>query len=170
MTTDEKIRDLRHDCVQFLNREAEVLDDRHLTTWIDMLTDDVEYLVPRRVTVEAGSEREFSENSFHYQEDRASLNARVNRFETDHAWSEDPPSRTRRFVSNVRVEGVDGDDVPVKSNLLVYRTHGNSPDPDLIAGERHDVLRRVDGSLKLASRRVLLDTTVLDVGSLSIFL
>lgn len=170
MTIKETMRELRHDCVRYLNHEAQALDDRELTTWIDMLTDDVEYLVPRRVTVEAGSGREFSEKSFHYQEDRASLEARVDRFETDHAWSEDPPSRTRRFVSNVRIEEPDGDDVPVKSNLLVYRTHGNAPDPDLISGERHDVLRRVDGTLKLAHRRVLIDTTVLDAGSLSIFL
>lgn len=170
MTTEGTKRELRQDCVRFLNREAEALDDRRLTTWIDMLTDDMEYIVPRRVTVEAGSEREFSDRSFHYQEDRASLEARVDRFETDHAWSEDPPSRTRRFVSNIRIEDIDEDDVTVKSNVLVYRTHGNSPDTDLIAGERRDVLRRVDGSLKLASRRVLLDTTVLDARSLSIFL
>jgi PAH dioxygenase small subunit len=40
----------------------------------------------------------------------------------------------------------------------------------LLAGERHDVLRRVDGELRLARRVVLLDHTVLPMDNLAIFL
>lgn len=162
----------REECVEFLNREAEMLDDRRLGEWLDLLTEDIEYVAPRRVTVEADSDREFSERSFHFQEDWASLRTRVERFETEYAWSEDPPSRTRRLVSNVRVDpaGQDGAEIPVKSNFLLYRTRGNSPEAHVVAGEHHDILRRVDGELRLSSRRILLDTTILDMGNLSIFL
>ena len=37
-------------------------------------------------------------------ENRASLTTRVRRLETEFAWAEVPPSRTRHFVSNVIVE------------------------------------------------------------------
>jgi len=46
----------------------------------------------------------------HFDEDRYSLEKRVERLEGDHAWTEDPPSRARRFVTNVRVRPVGGTD------------------------------------------------------------
>ena len=38
----------------------------------------------------------------HFDEDRYSLEKRVERLDGDHAWTEDPPSRTRHFVTNVQ--------------------------------------------------------------------
>ena len=38
----------------------------------------------------------------HFDEDLYSLRKRVQRLTTDHAWTEDPPSRTRHFVTNIR--------------------------------------------------------------------
>jgi hypothetical protein len=55
----------------------------------------------------------------------------------------------------------------VEANLLVYRNRPNVPDGGLYAGERHDVLRRVDGELRLARRLVRLDQTILFGGPLS---
>ena len=55
----------------------------------------------------------------------------------------------------------------VEANLLVYRNRPNVPDGGLYAGERHDVLRRVDGELRLARRLVRLDQTILYGGPLS---
>lgn len=57
----------------------------------------------------------------------------------------------------------------VRSNLLVYRSRGDRPDHDLLAAERHDVLRRVDGDLRLARRVVVLDSTVVPTLNLAFF-
>lgn len=165
--------ELRGSCEEFLYKEAQLLDDRQPIEWFEtVLTDDIDYRIPIRTTRERSAETEFSENSYHMQEDRGSLKVRVERMENDFAWSEDPPSRNRRFVSNVRV--VDRDEavgeVAVKNNLLVHRTRADDTDPDLISGERHDTLRRVGDGWKLAERRVLLDHTVLGTPSLSIIL
>jgi 3-phenylpropionate/cinnamic acid dioxygenase small subunit len=170
---DTDPRELRGSCEEFLYEEAQLLDDRQPIEWFEtMLTDDIDYRIPIRTTRERSAETEFSENSYHMQEDRGSLKVRAERMENDFAWSEDPPSRNRRFVSNVRV--VDRDEavgeVAVKNNLLVHRTRADDTDPDLISGERHDTLRRVDDGWKLAERRVLLDHTVLGTSSLSIIL
>ncbi|WP_256301535.1 aromatic-ring-hydroxylating dioxygenase subunit beta [Haloarchaeobius salinus] len=163
--------ELRLQCEEFLYREAEFLDDGRLHDWLELLTDDVEYRVPRRVTRERGSEEsEFSDDGFHYREDLGTLRTRVKRFDREYAWAENPPSRTRRFVSNVRVEETSDDEVRVKSNLLLYRNQGDTTDSDLLVGERHDTLRRVDGSFKLAQREVQLDQTILDTRNLSFFL
>lgn len=168
-TPDRSEMELHYEVVQFYNREAELLDEKRLEEWLDMLTDDVTYDMPIRVSREKGAERsEFSEEGFNYREDRSTLEARVERFQSEFAWSEDPPSRTRHHVSNVRVTDADGDEVRVKTNLLLFRAQGEGGDV-VLSAERRDTLRRVDGELKLADREILLDHTVLPMKNISVF-
>ncbi|HYX91065.1 MAG TPA: aromatic-ring-hydroxylating dioxygenase subunit beta, partial [Myxococcaceae bacterium] len=95
----------------------------------------------------------------------------VERLETGFAWAEDPPSRLRHFVSNVRVDLIPERqaEVAVRSNLLVYRSRWDKPLYDLLSAERHDVLRQVNGGWKLARRRVILDNTTLPTLNISFF-
>lgn len=166
-------RELREEVESFLYREARLLDDQDLHDWLDLVTDDVDYEVPVRSTRERGAEQsEFSPVANIFNEDWASLDARVRRFDKEYAWSENPPTRTRRFVTNVQLEAVrdDPEEIDVISNVLVFRAKEDEVDPDLISGRRDDVLRRVDGELRLAERTVFLDHTVLDTRPLSVFL
>ncbi|RQG99439.1 aromatic-ring-hydroxylating dioxygenase subunit beta [Natrarchaeobius oligotrophus] len=164
-------RELLEEVRTFLAYEADLLDNRDLDEWLDLLTDDISYEVPRRITREAGDDVPvFSEKSFHLQEDIDSFEARIARYEKDYAWAENPPSRTRRFVTNVRIESVDGDEVRERNNMLLLRLRGEEAEPTFISGERVDTLRREDGYLKLADRRVLLDQTVMGTQNLSEFL
>jgi len=159
------------DVEQFLYREAELLDDGDLHGWFDLLAEDVDYRVPRRVTRERGAEQsEFSEEGFLYREDYGTLRTRVKRYDREYAWAENPPSRTRRLVTNVRVKSADDEAVTVRSNLLLYRGQGDHTDADLIACERFDTLRRTDDGLRLAKRTVHLDQTILATRNLSFFL
>lgn len=161
----------RLECEEFLYEEAELLDNQDLHEWLDLLTEDIDYKVPRRVTRERDADQsEFSDESYLYREDIGTLTTRVNRYDREYAWAENPPSRTRRFVSNVRVHEESGDALHVKNNLLLYRNQGDTTEKDLIVGEREDVLRRVDDDLKLAQRTVYLDQTILATRNLSFFL
>ena len=155
---------------RFLNREAQLLDDRDLTAWVDLFAEDATYKMPVRVTVERDSERAFSPVAFHFDEDKDTLETRVERFHTEHAWAEDPPSRTRHLVTNVRVMETRGDEMDVRSNVLVSKARGDRTDADFLLGERHDTLRAADGTLEVAKRTIYLDQTTLNVDSLSIFL
>lgn len=154
--------EVRRRCVDFLNREAELLDGWEMRAWYDLVTEDVRYRVPLRVTKERGA-NEFSETATHFEETHDSLDMRVRRFESEYAWSENPPSRVRHFVTNVRVDSVEGDEVDVRSYLLLHRTQHDQTNYDLISCEREDTLREVDGHLRLARREVFLDHTVVDI-------
>ena len=159
------------DCLSFLNHEAELLDDWKLSDWMDLLTEDIDYRVPVRVTRERSGGSGFSESSFFMKEDWGSLKARISRLDSEYSWSEDPPTRTRHFVSNVRIkEGDKKDELNVKTNIMLFRSFGDSTSYDLLSGERHDTLRRAGLSMKLSSRLVLLDHTTLPTRYLSIFL
>lgn len=162
---------LHYECVAFYNEEAERLDAKELEDWLELLTDDVEYEMPIRVTRDSDAERsDFSDEGFNYREDRSTLEARVERFQSEFAWSEDPPTRTRHHVSNVRIQDDDpGEEFTVRNNLLLFVGQGEGLDSTILSAEREDVLRRVDGDLELAKRDVYLDHTVFPIKNISVF-
>ena len=162
---------LYHEVVDFLYAEADMLDRRDHRAWLDLLVQDVRYLAPVRVTAAHTLDDSALPDMAHFDEDIYSLRKRVERFETEHAWAEDPPSRTRRFVTNIRCwQARDGDDVRAESNLLLFRSRGDIHEHDLLSGRRTDVLRRTPDGLRLARREVLLDESVLRTQNLAVFL
>lgn len=155
----------------FLLYEAELLDDLQERLWLEtMVSKDVVYQLPLRETVERARGRGFVEGTFHLNENYGSLSSKVARNETKYAWAEDPPSRLRHFISNVRVRRADdADQLEVRSNVLIYRTRQDQTTPQILSGERRDVLRREHGELKLLKREVFLDLTVIGTHNLSLF-
>ena len=87
---------------QFLVEEAALLDAADYAGWLALLCEDIRYLMPVRVTTARGSDFDSLAGMAHFDENLYALRKRVERLATDHAWTEDPPSRTRHFVSNVR--------------------------------------------------------------------
>jgi 3-phenylpropionate/cinnamic acid dioxygenase small subunit len=162
---------LYHEVVDFLYAEADLLDRRDLRAWLGLLTDDIRYVVPVRVTTAHTLDGSALEDMAHFDEDRYSLRKRVERFETEHAWAEDPPSRTRHFVTNVRCwEGPSAGELEAESNLLLFRSRGDVREHDLLSGRRNDTLRRTPDGLRLARREVVLDESVLRTQNLAVFL
>ena len=78
----------------------------------------------------------------------------------------DPPSRSRHYVSNVRILGVEGDEITLEAAFHLYRSRLNSEE-DNWYGRRVDVLRRGDGGFRLARRHLFLDQTVILSANLS---
>lgn len=157
--------------VRWVNREAELLDALQEREWLDsMISPDIVYQVPVRQTVSRAFGSGFVKDSFHLNENYGSLRSKVARNETGFAWAEDPPSRARHFVSNIRVyEHEQANCLRVKSNLLVYRTRQEQTTPSFFSGERQDVLVEIEGKLKLLERIVYLDATVIASHNLAIF-
>jgi 3-phenylpropionate/cinnamic acid dioxygenase small subunit len=165
--TDERHQRAHH----FLVEEAACLDGHDFDGWLSMLTDDVRYRVPVTVTAMRSTEPGRLATMDHLDEDRWSLAKRVARLDTDHAWTEDPRSRIRHLVTNVRTFAADVDgELDVESSLLLFRSRGDTRAPELVCASRHDRLRDVDGELRLAERVVHVDEAVLRTQNLAIFL
>jgi len=162
LTTHERML-LRFEVEEFLYYEASLLDERRLDQWLALCTDDIHYWMPiRRTTTAREVDREFTKpgGMAYFDDDRRTLELRVQRLQVGRAWAEDPPSRTRHMVSNVRIMDVDGAEILVGLNFQLYRTRLDSEEDSWI-GRREDRLRRVDGALKLARRHIYLDQTVI---------
>jgi 3-phenylpropionate/cinnamic acid dioxygenase small subunit len=158
------------DIVDFLYLEAALLDNGQFEAWLDLLTEDLTYRMPVRLTPQDPSEPDYSEQTETYQDTADSLRLRVRRLRTGRAWAETPRSRTRHLVSNVRVQRTaNAAEWDVTSYVLVYRNRGDAPNGDVFAAERRDLLRRVDGALRLARRIVMLDQAVIGTRHMGIF-
>jgi 3-phenylpropionate/cinnamic acid dioxygenase small subunit len=165
---------LRHQVEDFYYLEAELLDERKLREWFELLAEDIRYWMPLRHNPlerpdSIGEELSRPGEAYYFDDDWQSLKIRVERAYSKIAWAEVPPSRTRHLINNVRIKSDDGREVQAHSNFLVYRTRMES-DKDIFVGARQDILRRQGDSFKIAQRTIILDQAVLDAKNISVFL
>ena len=154
---------LQYEVEQFLYAEAALLDARQYRAWLALIADDIHYWMPIRRTVTLSDlDLEFTKpgDMAYFDDDRTMLEMRVKKLEAGSAWSEDPPSRSRHFVSNIRILDVAGDDVTVESAFHLLRTRLNSEISGWF-GRREDVLRRSDAGFLIARRYIFLDQTLI---------
>ena len=155
----------------FLIEEAALLDARRWQVWLSMLTADVRYVMPVQVTTAVGTGARDSSAMAHFDDDLHSLTKRVERLATEHAWTEDPPSRTRHVVTNIRTFASDQEDtLRVESTLLLFRSRGDTRPPEIVCAGRVDRLRATDAGYRLAARHIEVDEAVLRTQNLAIFL
>lgn len=153
---------------QFLFFEAGLLDRRDYGNWLALLTDDVTY----RVFAYVNRDADMGPLAYAVIDEPAfRLKARVEQIlnaKLTHA--ENPPTLTRRFVSNiVAAAGERAGEYIVSANLLVYRTRPTFSEGALYAGDRTDILRRTDDAWQIARREVRLDQSVLQGGISTLF-
>jgi len=156
---------LEREAEDFIVQEAAMLDEWRLDDWLALFTEDARYVVPATDALT----RDPKESLGIINDDIARLRGRVERLKSRHAHREFPWSRTRRFVTNVRVKEINGEEMEVNASFLVYRIRSGQVDP--LIGSYLYTLRRIDGSLKIAGRKAVLDLEALRPhGTLSIIL
>jgi len=154
---------LQFEVEQFLYAEAALLDARRYRDWLALIADDIHYWMPIRRTVTTSDiAREFTKpgDMAFFDDDREMLEMRVKKLGAGSAWSEDPPSRSRHFVSNVRILEVTGDEITLEACFHLYRTRLNT-EVDSWIGRRVDVLRRQASGFLIAKRHLFLDQTLI---------
>ena len=163
---------LRHEVQDFLYREAELLDERRYEEWLDLFTDDARYFMPMRRNVPHDEpEREFTREGLDvnwFDEGKDTLARRVQQIRTGIHWAEEPPSRICHMVSNVQILHASPTEIGVKSRFLVYRNRVET-ETDVLVGKREDLLRRANGSFRIARRKIVLDQSVLLAKNLTFF-
>ena len=139
----------------FLYHEAALLDAWRLEEWMELLTDDIVYEVPSTDLPDGDPETTL----FLIADNALRLRSRVEQLLGKHAWAENPPSRTRRLISNVRISGAEGDTVHITANFVVYRMRYELV--DTYVGRYEYTLVRQDGAFKIRKRKAILDLEVL---------
>jgi 3-phenylpropionate/cinnamic acid dioxygenase small subunit len=165
---DTQVRDSIRD---FLYLESLALDQRRFRDWLTAFAEDARYEIPVRVTREKMAEWELSPTSRIFDDTKRTLEFRVERLETDFAWAEQPPSRTRHFITNVLVEPTENpDEFTVHSNCLLYRSRGDDPNPSIFSAQRKDLVRRDGDGWLIVHRWAAIDQSLINAHNMSIFI
>jgi 3-phenylpropionate/cinnamic acid dioxygenase small subunit len=161
-----------NEVLDFLIEEAALLDHDRLQDWLQCLAPDLVYTMPVRHTALRDQGPGFDPDVGHFNDDRSSIEFRVTRVtQTKSGFADNPASRTRRLVTNVRVhETDDPDELEATSSLLLLRNRFDASEYDLVSCAREDLLRRASDSFLLARRRILVDQVSLGTPNLAVFL
>lgn len=147
----------------FLFHEAQLLDEWRLDEWEALLADDATYQVPSNDC----SQGDPRVSLFLIADDRQRLHQRVLRLKSPDCHAEFPPSRTCRMISNVRIEGVEGDLVRVAANFICHRFRRYDRVYQFVGHYRY-VLRYTNGDFRIKERKVILASEELGtLGSVS---
>jgi 3-phenylpropionate/cinnamic acid dioxygenase small subunit len=158
--------ELQHEVEQFLYEEADLLDNRQLREWLDLVAEDIRYEVRTRSNTDPYDDT-YPATSLVFEDNLESLNWRVKRVESGMGWAEEPPSRTRYLITNVKVRPTDKG-LEVRSSFLLYRNRLEIMTHFLV-GERIDLLRPADteAGFVIARRVATLDQNVILSNNLS---
>lgn len=155
----------RSDVEDFLYAEAALLDEWRLREWLALTTEDATYEVPSTDVPDGNPQ----DTLFIIADNADRLRMRVDQLLGKSAWAENPPSRTRRMISNVRIRSVEDDTLRVTANFVVYRMR--SGHIDTYIGRYEYTLAHRDGELKIRHRKAILDLEALQPhGKVSIIL
>lgn len=169
--------ELAYEIEQFLFAEADLLDDRKFTEWLELFTDDVRYWMPLvrnvRVSVGASELTREREDAAWMDEGKETLGQRVRQLMTGIHWAEEPRSRMSHVVSNIRILKAEPDyarpsSVEVRCRFIVYRNRLQD-EVDIFVGKRNDTLCRHEDGWKIRRREIFLDQSVLLAKNLTTF-
>ncbi len=151
---------------RFPYAEAALLDRRAFQEWFALFTDDIRYVVTTQVARPA---QDPTSQFAIIDEDHNALKMRVDQISDPNlTHAENPPTMTRRLVSNVEAYYGERNGVfEAQSNILLYASRPGEPETALHAGERQDTLIRDSNGFRIDKRTVNLAQAVLTSGTLS---
>lgn len=147
MTALQEI-DLR-ELEQFIYSEARFADEHDYDSWEALWTDDALYWVP----VDGGGYDPERHVSIMY-DNRRRISTRLQQLRTGKRYAQSPPSNLRRTISNIELLGVEGQDISLGANFVLYESKPRGI--HTWAGRYTYVVRRVDGEPKLVRKTVML--------------
>jgi p-cumate 2,3-dioxygenase subunit beta len=146
----------RQQVENFFYAEADLLDNWRLDEWLALFDAEATGFYMPTTDLLDGDPRQ---DLYLISDDMPKLRSRVAQLVGGLTWAENPRSRTRRIISNVKIDGRDGNALLVRANFVVYRMRFQNIDPYI--GEYHYRLRPTETSFSILERRVVLDLEAL---------
>jgi p-cumate 2,3-dioxygenase subunit beta len=148
---------LQYEVEAFLYHEAELLDEWRLEEWLDLLTEDCRYDVPAPDRPQSSDHLTFAL----IHDSRTLIEQRVIRLKKPTAHAEHPHSRTRRMITNVRVQEAGEGLLMVRANFDIHR-YRNRTHVMYVGEYLYHLVRGPVGELRVSYRRATLDLEALN--------
>lgn len=155
MVTAQAIR--REEVEDFLYAEAALLDEWRLDEWLALFDQERGgFYMPTTDHPDGDPDTDL----FLIADDMPKLRSRVEQLLSGLTWAENPRSRTRHMVSNVRILGRAEEVLSVTANFVVFRMRFQNIDP-YIGTYHYKLIPRGNGAFTILERRVILDLEAL---------
>ena len=154
----------REDLVDFVYREASLLDEGRFDEWLDLFAPHGRYWMP----LEPGQTDPHLVTSLLY-EDLFMLRLRVERLRGARTFSQKPPSRGHHLLQRPRIERFDPEEGGFALATAFHYVETRRDEQDLYAGWVRHELEFVDGALRIALKRVDLVNCDATFGNIQLF-
>ena len=139
----------RDDLIEFVCREARLIDEKRFEDWYELFADDGVYWVPLSADQPDGIDHK----SLAY-EDKLLLKLRIERLKSPRAFSQQPPSRCLHVLQRPDVDAMDetANRYTTRTAYLYVETRGESQ--QVYACTALHTLCVIDGVLRIRVKRV----------------
>jgi len=135
--------------VDFVVREARLLDERRYEEWNALFTDDAIYWVPL-----VPNQPEGLDHTSHLHEDKLLRDLRIERLKSPRAFSQQPPSRCHHLLQTPAVESFDSGSNHHVVRTEFHYTESQGDELQFYVGTCYHHLSVVDGALRMTLKRV----------------
>lgn len=139
----------RQDLIDFVVREARLLDAKQYEEWNRLFTDDGFYWVPL-----VPDQADGLNHTSHMYEDKLLRELRIERLKSPRAFSQQPPSRCHHLLQTPTVEAFE----PQSNRYLVrtefHYTESQGDELQILVGHALHHLTVRDGALRMTLKRV----------------
>jgi p-cumate 2,3-dioxygenase beta subunit len=164
-TMSNPLQVTRQEIEDFLYADADLLDSFKLEEWLGQFLPNSHYLVPSLDVPTASGQ----DSLYLVMDDLPRLSSRVHQYLGRSMWVENPPARTRRMISNVRINATTDTQIHVSANFVVYRIRNEVVDA-YIGRYEHILVPTAEG-FRFLERKAVLDLEALrPFGKVSIIL
>ena len=150
--------------IDFVVREARLLDQQRLEDWLDLFTEDGRYWMP----VEWGQTDPKLTTSLMY-EDKLLLRIRVDRLKGKATYSQSPKSRCHHMLQTPQVDERNDSERRYVTWTPMHYVESRADEQTLYAAWATHYLTTVDGNLKIRLKRVDLINCDAALGSIQLF-
>jgi 3-phenylpropionate/cinnamic acid dioxygenase small subunit len=139
----------RQDLIDFVVREARLLDAKRYDEWNALFTDDAIYWVPL-----VPDQADGINHTSHLYEDKLLRDLRIERLKSPRAFSQQPPSRSHHLLQTPTVEEFDADAGRFVVRSEFHYTESQGDELQFYVGTAFHHLSVVDAQLKMTLKRV----------------
>jgi len=139
----------RQDLIDFVVREARLLDEKRFEEWNALFTDDAYYWVPLVPNQEDGIN-----HTSHMYEDKLLRTLRIERLKSPRAFSQQPPSRCHHLLQTPTVERFEPEANRFEVRSEFHYTESQGDELQFYVGTCIHHLRVEEGALRMVLKRV----------------
>ncbi len=141
--------DLQRQVECFVYREGYLQDRHEYDAWEALWTDDGVYWIPAN-----GDDIDPERDMSIIYDNRSRIALRIRQLHTGRRIAQEPRSNLVRVISNIEVFNEAAGEIHVRANAIIFESTARR---DTVWGTRCEyVLQRIDGSLRMARKKVML--------------